>query len=189
MANDVHGAKKPFDRKKFKALVHYVIWKCPDPAKLGAVKLHKILWKSDAAHYLLHGESITGARYVKREWGPTAQALLPVRDELAKEGKIRYWRDRKFAGDWPKDVYEAKALPPKDVLSREQQSIVDYWVQHICMEHTAASISEETHGYAWEIAEMGEDLPIYAALVDRIEEPTEKEIERLKKRAEELGLL
>jgi hypothetical protein len=28
------------DREKFKALIHYICWRCQDPTKLGSVKLY-----------------------------------------------------------------------------------------------------------------------------------------------------
>lgn len=165
-----------FDREKFKNLVHYIIWSCPDKAKLGSVKIHKILWKSDTGSFLQRGEPITGAKYVKRQNGPTADALLPIRKELADDGAIKFWRDRKFAGDYAKDVYEALKPPPAKFLTAKERRVVDYWIKHICMEHTAASISEESHGYAWEIAAMGEELPMYAVLAERGREPEGDEL-------------
>lgn len=138
---------------------------------------------------MLHGQPITGARYTKREWGPCADALLPIRDELAKEGAIKFWRDRKFAGDYKKDVYEVLRPPPSNFLTAEEQQIVDFWINEICLKRTAASISEETHGYAWEIARMGEELPIYAALAERGREPTKEELDWARERAKRRGLI
>ncbi len=164
-----------FDRTKFKNLVHYIIWKCPDPAKLGSVKLHKILWKSDTSQFIRAGRPITGTIYRKRPWGPTADALLDARDDLAGEGKIRWWRDKKFSGDYEKDVYEAVSKPP-DFLTAEEKAIVDNWIMEICLKHTARSISDDTHGLAWEIAKMGEEMPMQAILAEeRGREPNQAE--------------
>jgi len=178
-----------FDPDKFDNLVHYIIWKCPDLDKLGSVKLHKILWKSDTERYLLKGEPITGTRYVKRQYGPATNELLRSRDRLKARGVIDFWRDEKFAGDYPKDAYKALEPPPSNFLTEEERKIVDHWLQEICLRHTANSISEETHGYAWEIAVMGEELPMEAALVERGREPEDDELERGKQRARELGLI
>jgi hypothetical protein len=178
-----------FDKEKFKKLVHYIIWTCPDKAKLGSVKMHKILWKSDTEHYSLHGTPITGARYIKRQWGPAANALLSARDELAAEGMIKFWRDSKFAGGYSKDVYEALRSSSASFLSLDERKIVDYWTKHICLEHTATSISEETHGYAWEIAEVGEELPMVTALVERGRDPVGEELEWAEEEARKRGLV
>jgi hypothetical protein len=177
-----------FDRTKFKNLVHYIIWKCPDPAKLGSVKLHKILWKSDTSQFIRVGTPITGVKYRKRPWGPTADALLQIRDELAGEGKIRWWRDTKFAGAYEKDVYESLAPPPKDFLSSEELAIVDNWISEICLKHTAKSISDDTHGLAWEVAAMGEEMPMQAILAEkRGREPNEEELAWAKEQARKRG--
>lgn len=176
------------DSDKFDNLVHYIIWRCPDLDKLGSVKLHKILWKSDTRNYVERGEPITGARYVKRQFGPATDELLHARDRLKSQGKIDFWRDEKFAGDYPKDAYKSLQSPPSNFLSGDERKVVDYWIQEICLKHTAASISEETHGYAWDIAKMGEELPMEAALVERGREPEGEELEKVKKRARALGL-
>lgn len=178
-----------FDRNKFDDLVHYIIWRCPDLNKLGSVKLQKILWKSDAEHYVLKGEPITGARYLRRPYGPATNDLWPSRERLAKRGLIEFWRDERFAGDYPKDAYKALKPIASNFLSGEQQRIVDNWINEICLKHTADSISEETHGIAWDIAKNGEELPLEAALVERAREPEGEELERVKKRARELGLI
>ena len=65
---------------------------------------------------------------------------------------------------------------------------VDFWIELIDQKHTAGSISEESHDYAWEIARMGEEIPYHAILANRLREPDEEELERAKKRAATLGL-
>jgi hypothetical protein len=171
---DRYMEAKGFNRQKFDNLVHYIIGTCPDTAKLGSVKLHKILWKSDTRNYLSRRESISGAKYVKREWGPTADALLGARERLQKAGKIRYWRDHGFAFGHPKDVYVSK-LPPQDIARLDEKQVVDFWIQEICLKHTAESISDEKHGYAWEIARMGEKLPLASIFVDDLPEERDEE--------------
>src|SRR5713226_8962653 len=73
---------------KFKALVHYICWRCADPTKLGAAKLNKVLWRADFKAYLELGEPVTGATYVKRQYGPVPFSILPSLRELEDEGKI-----------------------------------------------------------------------------------------------------
>ena len=180
---------RKFDRQKFDDLVHYIIWKCPDPAKLGSVKLHKILWKSDTGAFVQLGHPITGARYTKRSWGPTADALLGTRDRLAETGRIRFWRDEGFAPGYSKDVYQSLVRPPEWFLASEERRIVDYWIDEICLKHTAASISDETHGYAWEIAAMGEELPMESVLAERGRDPEAEELEWAKEQARKRGLV
>lgn len=108
---------------------------------------------------------------------------------MVAEKIIRYWRERKFAGEYSEDVYEACRPATLAFLSVEQRRIVDYWIDHVCVEHTAGSISEDTHGYAWEIAEMGEELPMCAVLAERGREPEGDELVWAKEEARKRGLI
>jgi hypothetical protein len=79
--------------------------------------------------------------------------------------------------------------PDMSLFSLLEMQAVDFWIDHIDKQHTATSISDLTHeDYAWQIAKMGEEIPLYAQRLSRIEEPTDEELERLRERAKELGL-
>ncbi len=100
-----------------------------------------------------------------------------------KEGAIRTTKEDRLT--------RIVALRPPDVsmFSADELKTVDYWIEHIDKEHTATTISEQSHDYAWDIAPMGEVLPLYAILANRIREPSEQELGQLRKRAKELGLI
>jgi hypothetical protein len=171
-----------FDRPKFKQLVHYIVWKVGKQDWFGATKLNKVLWFVDARAYALTGRPITGETYTRGQFGPVPAHILPVRSELERERTIKISKQ----GNLTRIV----ALIPADpgwFIGSELQTI-DWWADHIAKEHTATSISEETHDYAWQIAREGEELPLYAYRVARVREPTEEDLERLRKRAKELGL-
>jgi hypothetical protein len=168
-------SKFVLDRDRFDSLVHYIIAMCPDPAKLGSTKLQKILWKSDTRTYMLERRPITGAKYRKREYGPATDEFWRSCERLSEKGLIKYWRDEAFAPGRKKDVYQSLANPNVGFLTNAQRKTVDHWIDEICLRHTAKSISDETHGYAWEIAQMGEELPLYSVFVDDLpHEPDEK---------------
>lgn len=175
-----------FDRDKFKALVHYAIWKAGDRADFGATKLYKALWFSDARAFMLHKEPITGETYIREKHGPMPKHVLSVLEELQREGAIRTWNDRYYN----KAIRRFQSLrkPDRLQLTDKQREIVDYWIKHIADEHTAKSISEETHDYAWEIAQLGEELPYSAIFAARARDPEGAELEWAKARAKELGL-
>jgi len=158
------------DRDKFDRLVHYIIAMCPDTAKLGSTKLHKILWKSDTGTYKLEAKPITGATYKKRPFGPATDELLASRERLKASGAINFWRDDRFAGKKEKDVYTSLRRPDVSFLSSRQRETVDYWIKEICLKHTAESISEETHGFSWQIHELGQVLPMVSVFIDELPE-------------------
>jgi hypothetical protein len=171
------------DLEKLKRLIHYVAWKAGKNDWFGATKLYKVLWFSDARRFVLAKKPITGATYIRHKYGPVPKYAMIARKELENEKAVRIKKDG--------DVTRFLALKPPDVsmFSGDELKTVDYWIQHIDEDHTATSISDESHDYAWEIAKMGEELPLYAVLANRIREPSEQELGRLRQRAKELGLI
>ena len=79
-------------------------------------------------------------------------------------------------------------MPDKLSLNEEQRGIVEYWIRNIADEHTAQSISEQSHDYAWEIAKVGEVIPYQAIFATRIRDPRGEELKWASDRAKELGL-
>src|SRR5690349_16372307 len=75
---------------RFKAMVHYICDSFSnEPARLGKVKLQKILWFSDREAYLKLGSTISGVNYVKMPEGPATPRLDKAIEELQREKKIR----------------------------------------------------------------------------------------------------
>ena len=171
-----------FDKEKFKRLVHYIVWKAGTRDWFGAVKLNKVLWFADARVYMLTGMPITGESYTRGKFGPVPKHIDAAESELVREGAIKITKEGKLT----RVIALAPAKP--NWFSSDELLSIDYWIKHVDEEHTAVSISDKSHDYVWEIAKMGEELPLYAYRVARIQEPSNDEIERLKKRAKELGL-
>src|ERR1700693_6090469 len=138
-----------FDRKKFKALLHYVVWRAGDKDGFGATKLYKVLWFSDARAFMLTKEPITGETYIREKYGPLPKHATGIISELERDSAIRVWNDRYY--DKPIRRFKSLRNPDRLSINDEQRKIVDYWV-HIASDHTATSISEESHDLAWEIA-------------------------------------
>jgi len=147
-----------FNREKFKALVHYVCWRSSDdPSKLGAVKLNKTLWLSDLTAYYHLGKPITGARYIKRQFGPVPAAILPVLTELEDEGVLTI-RDAKLYGKRKKE-YIVHRDASADFMLPEECKLVESAISVVCEMHTATSISEASHDHIWKAAIDGETIP------------------------------
>jgi hypothetical protein len=171
------------DLVKLKRAIHYVAWKAGKRDWFGATKLYKVLWFADARQFVLTKKPITGAIYIRKEHGPIPKHGLIAQQELEQEGAIRITKE----GQLTRIV--ALSRPDTSIFSQAELSIVDHWIEYIDKKHTAASISEESHDYAWEIAPMDEELPLYAVLANRIHEPSDEELVRLRKRAKELRLI
>jgi hypothetical protein len=66
------------DQAKFDTLVHYFCARCEDPSSLGATKLNKIMWYSDASAYLQLGK-ISTAKVLPRWALQTLSSDIPWR--------------------------------------------------------------------------------------------------------------
>ena len=171
------------DISKLKRLIHYVAWKAGKRDWFGATKLYKVLWFADGRYFVLKKKPITGAVYIREKYGPVPRDAMIARSELQKEHAIKVTKEDKLTR------IVALSKPDVSMFSPEELRVVDYWIEHIDKEHTAGSISEESHDYAWEIAKMGEELPLFAVLANRIRDPNERELDKFRQRAKELGLV
>ena len=159
------------NREKFKALVHYVCDKAVDPSVLGAIKLNKVLWYSDSIQYMVSGRSMTGETYVKRQHGPVPRHIVGIVECLVSEGKIARGRVDHFG--FYKNEYIAIKESNASMFTGDEIKLVDAAFEHVCMNHTARSVSEETHNVIWEMADMGEEIPlatVFAADVGEVDE-------------------
>jgi hypothetical protein len=75
------------------------------------------------------------------------------------------------------------------VFDHDEIQTINYWIRHIDEDHTATSISDQSHDYGWEIAAMYERLPYHAFLAERVRPPNDDELERITGRAKKLGLI
>lgn len=174
-----------FKPEIFKALVHHVIARVKDPSQLGAVKLNKCVWFTDGQSYLRTGSTLTGARYTKMPQGPVPKAMLPVLRELQDEGAIMVETVDYYGRG--KRQYRSLKQPPEGVFDEETLDYIHEITDLIAEKHTAASISEMTHGAAWKLASDGETLPFFAVLADELQDVTDEDIEWARGRMKEFA--
>lgn len=172
-----------FDREKFKTLVIYIAWKAGRRDRFGATKLTKALWFSESRALVLHGKPIVGATYIRQEHGPVPKQYMTIRDKLARAGHIRVFKE----GNLSRVTADAK--PDMSQFSEAELHLIDHWIERVDQEPTAPSIREKPYDYGWEIAGIGEEIPLYAVLAERTREPSDQELERLKEVARAHGLL
>lgn len=160
---------------KFVALVHYICDKAYDPSVLGAIKLNKVLWYSDVINYLIHGQSISGETYVKRQHGPVAKHLMPAINRLSEERKIAPGKVDHFG--LIKREYVSLANSDKSLFTTDEIALIDDAFEYVCLQHTAKTVSEATHTAIWDMATLGEEMPYYTVFATNVGELTEEDIE------------
>lgn len=148
--------------------------------KLDHIKLNKVLWYADSASYMETGHSISDVRYIRKPNGPVARLMSPAMAELQKLNQVKGGKmfDEQ-RGFWI-DTYEfvGAALPAgQDLpeLSKAEKEYIDRAFKGVC-NHDTPAISDRTHGEVWEVAQNGEDLPLYAMFAEKVEKITEKHI-------------
>jgi hypothetical protein len=118
---------------------------------------------------------MTGATYVKRQFGPVPREILGARQRLVARGAI-VERDAPLHG-YSQKQFVALTRPDLSRFSADEISLVDHIIDVVCNNHTAASISQLTHDHVWEAAEIGEELPLYTVFASRRGEIDESDIE------------
>lgn len=147
-----------FDREKFKNLVHYICLKCA-PSQLGAIKLNKILWLADFRAFYELRTPITGARYIKRQFGPVPAPIVQIVEELEREGLVEVV-NKPFHGRDKKE-FQARGTADLSRFSTSELRIVDAAIRFVAEKHTAKSISDLSHDHIWRAAADGEELPYF----------------------------
>ena len=149
--------------EKFSALVHFVVHRCKsNPERLGAIRLNKALWFIDVISYQMDGQSVSGERYIKRKRGPVPATILATLENLEREGKLVIQESE--APYFPRQ-FISKSLPDTTLFSEKDLSLARRVVDFV-RGKSADVISELTHEQAWKSAIEGEEIPLYATLVD-----------------------
>jgi hypothetical protein len=117
------------------------------------------LWLADLSAFYELGAPITSSRYIKHKFGPVPARILPALKALQEEGVLTI-READHFGKRKKQ-YLVNVRSEGEFLSAGEKAIVDRAIDHVCDEHTAASVSEATHNHIWKAAEDGEEIPLY----------------------------
>ncbi|MBZ9736344.1 SocA family protein [Mesorhizobium sp. CA18] len=159
--SDMSSAKINFSRDKLRAAVLHVIGQCK-PDRLGAVKLHKVLYYSDMLTFLDTGQPVTGAEYRKRPFGPTCDAVLSVLDELARTGDVSI--ERVDYHGFLKKQFKLNGSPDTNQLSADEKTTLNEMVDFVCNNNSAKTISDFSHDMVWEMVEFGDIIPYHNAI-------------------------
>jgi antitoxin SocA-like protein len=166
-----------YDDKKLRELVIHVAQRSAGDPNFGPIKLNKILFHADFIAYGLFGHPITGAEYVKLEYGPGPKGFPQTRDEMVEARDIAL---EKLPSGVRGPQYRIVALRDPDLaaFTATEIALVDQWIDAL-RNVDPFVISEVTHGYrGWRVAPaLGDTIP-YGAVFLSDSPPTEYEIER-----------
>jgi hypothetical protein len=133
---------------------------------LGSIQVRKALCIADAVHHSLHGQSITGVKYIKEKMGP-----VPDNDgyrcliEMAIEGKIEIVEEPVFR--YTQNSYYAISEPDYTLFSESQTDIIKY-VAEIAHSYNAGVLSSKTHDYVYDSYRMYEEIPLDKICVPQV---------------------
>jgi hypothetical protein len=159
---------------KLAAAAHYVIARTKPP-ELGAVKLNKILWFSDLAHYREHGTSVTGlTAYIRMPRGPVPEGMSQVLEHLERDGAIVERRQRVI--DYYRREFVWIKEPDLALFTATEIDTLNVYID-LVRPQPANFISDVTHEDAlWQELKDGDLMPIGAgAVVPREPSPADLE--------------
>ena len=164
-------------RRLAAAIYHICESASGDPERLDQIKLNKVLWYSDAAAFLQRGESITGDKYIKKPFGPVASRNRSVVRQLEAVGALRRGKSASGSGYW-NTHFDVTGDFPYAPLSEADMAIIDGVYRSIVdAGRTSMDVSERTHGEIWQLADNGEELPLYTVFAERLGEVTARHME------------
>lgn len=147
-------------QRRLKEAILYVAQKGQEMKFFGRIKLNKILWRADFRSFYERHQPVTGRAYQKLEWGPALIEMLPVLQELLRDGAL-VQEPRAHAGNTeyrpiPKAEPNLRFFSPDD-LDYLDESLRHYWSM------TGTESSDESHGIAWKSRMIGDAIPYEAA--------------------------
>ena len=135
-----------FDRKKFEELILLIARECEGHTLFGATKLNKILFFCDFGAFAELGKSITGAEYVALEHGPVPRLLVPIRNDMVKQGDLTVEQ----RGN--QDRVIARRNAKTDLFSPAEHFLIFDVIRELEAEN-ADSVSELSHKFlGWQAA-------------------------------------
>jgi uncharacterized phage-associated protein len=168
------------DTAKLRELILFVADRCTEE-EISDTLLNKVLFFSDAFALQQLGRPITGARYQKQPRGPTARALVPLRDEMVGDGDVEV----EMIGT--RRVTRALRKPNISLFSGGEIELVER-VMDLLRGYSATVVSDISHDLSpgWNLVEVGEDIPLETQMISRAPIPADV-LERGNELAQKFG--
>lgn len=179
------GRRAPYmSVNKVKAAMHHVIdYAQANSLKMGFTQLLKILLVTDLVALYKDRRTVTGATFVKGPYGPVPDNYDEVKIELLREGAISVKTPTyPFQGV----TFTSLAKPKEGEFPAGDIALLNDVTDEVC-KLSARQISDLTHNKYWQLAGIGEEIPL-AAYLPRINyHATPDELERARNEFKGLG--
>jgi hypothetical protein len=166
------------DLERLREAILYVCSLPEERRNISETKLHKILFYADREAYFELGESITGATYIRHQFGPYAEVLPDTLEELESDGAVAV-REYRVSGVelGPKVQHcpEVFTRPNTDVFSEEERKILTRVAREIFPLDTT-TVSQKSHDVVWESVEPFSEIPYYLSYLQVTEKDERDEI-------------
>ncbi|SRR6266436_5227220 len=172
--NLTFGEDSEQSRERLSELILYIAEKSRHDIKFSATKLNKILFYSDFVSFKTYGQPITGAQYMRLEYGPVPTHLKPIRQEMEERGEIVIEK-REY---WTRTQDVVKPLRPAKIdhlFTPTQIALVDGIIDEL-WELDANEVSALSHKRGWKVANYRDAIP-YEAIFLSDEPLTEDDME------------
>lgn len=173
-SNLTFGDDNQETRERLRELILYISQKSRHDIKFSATKLNKILFYSDFVSFKTYGQPITGAQYMRLEYGPVPTHLMPIRQEMVERGEIVIQK-REY---WTRTQDVVKPLRPANIdhlFTPTQIALVDEIIEEL-WELDANEVSARSHKRGWKVANYRDAIP-YEAIFLSDEALTEDDME------------
>jgi len=167
---------------KLQELALYITARSEADPQFASVRLAKSLFWSDFGRFRATGEAITGARYIRMDFGPAPNGFSDLLKNL-EGGKFIRMENR---GKQKRPV--ALREPDLDLFTRDELAVVDGVIAEQWGK-SADQVSDESHKFiGWQIAHPLERIP-YGMIwfTNPAPEPTKSERQRALALATRLG--
>ena len=162
--SNVFTGFRTFSAERLGAMAAYIAHRGKNIYK---TKLNKLLFYSDFINFHLHGQSISGAKYIHVPFGPVPQKYGDVLALLADSGRVRLARTGRDATL----IEPGFGDPADEILSAEERETIE-WVLENYGRMSSAEISEVSHREkAYRFTRPGEEIAYrYAAFFETLPE-------------------
>jgi hypothetical protein len=176
-----------FDEGRLKELILYIARRSENDPNFGKTKLIKLLAWSDFLAYGRLGESLTGATYQKREFGPAPKQFPGALNLLRAMGRVRQVEEQTYS--YTQDRVLAVDEADMGGFTADQIAVVDEVVRHF-EGWNNSDLSEESHRefVGWTMVDEGDEIPFHTVFLSPAP-PTEADRQHAQRVAADEGLL